>query len=390
MNELADILSAVSDSHRPQWDGAVLATLVCVDGSSYRRPGARMLIRPDGATLGTLSGGCLEQEIREHCFEWTREGAVFKSFDLRGEREAVFGWGSGCNGMIGVLLEKTDSRRPLLESMQELLSRRKAFALATLFATHGQLQLPVGTLLFDGETINTDLPPPLRDAVLEDARASLACGHSRNFTYEILPGMAQVLIEVIKPPVSLLLFGSSTDAMPVAQAALQLGWSVTVLDKRDPDDVAPRFPPNVRTVEIENGTTPQDLIDDQSVAVVMTHNFVDDAAIVANLLPTPVRYVGLLGGRARSRKLVGLIQHDQPQLKLGKLHAPIGLDLGALDPQEIALSIVAEILAFIRGRNGASLRERRGSMHFDSHTIARHVEATHDFSVTLSRAGIES
>ena len=375
MKEFAAIVEALGRNPAR----AVLATLVSVEGSSYRRPGSRMLILDDGTTVGTLSGGCLEAEICENAFAWTAQGPVLKSFDISGDSESAMdlvGWGSGCNGVLGVLLEPVAAKAPLLRAIQQQLDARKSCAVATLFSASGGMGSAIGsTLVICGDNISGDLSAPLRNAVGQDALAALACGHSRNFTYEIPGGMAQVFVEVLKPPVSLLLFGAGSGASAVAQTARQLGWRVTVLDKRPVEQVRPLFPHADSVLELDGVSIPGELIDEQTAAVVMTHHFLDDVAIVGALLHTPVRYVGLLGGRTRAKRLSAELARDFPAAKLGRLHSPVGLDIGAVDPDEIAVAIVAEIIAALRGRSGGSLRERTGAMHFDTHPIKRHVNA---------------
>src|SRR5689334_4113334 len=131
MKELAAIVESLSMSG----GNAVLATLVSVQGSSYRRPGARMLILGDGKTIGSVSGGCLEKDICENAFDWTDSGPCIKYFDVRSGSETVFGWGSGCKGVVGILLERAGPGLDYLRLVHSKIRQRATCAVATIFST---------------------------------------------------------------------------------------------------------------------------------------------------------------------------------------------------------------------------------------------------------------
>ena len=372
MRELHSIVEAFEQA-RASGKRAALATVVSVRGSAYRRPGARMLITEDGQTTGTISGGCLERDVILRAQRVIERGeATLATYDSTDEREVDFGAGLGCGGVIQILIEPLPraSEPAHLSLVDELLRRGERGLLATVWRTSSPQIARRGSRLLlasDGELWNDIGNPKLTAQIEQDARELLRTRRSAEQTYELPAGDAEVLLEVLQPPVPLVIFGGGYDAVPLMQFAHELGWHVTVVDGRPGAVSRARFPwADVLILCRPEQARDQVPLTSDTVAVVMTHNYRSDLQLLEMLLPSPVGYLGLLGSRRRSQRL--LQELDQPGINLtrtqrSKLHAPIGLDIGAETCEEIALAIVAEIRAVLAGRGGGHLRERRTPIH---------------------------
>jgi xanthine dehydrogenase accessory factor len=358
-------LHAVLDTWR-RLDGlnadAVLATVVHVSGSAYRRPGARMLIVPDGRRVGSISGGCLEGEITRRAAWLTRSGRpVVRAYDTTSDNAGAWEFGMGCNGIVQIMLEsvKAADTREMLDFLDTHRHSRQAAVVATVVRTDARADVQVGDrLLFDeagvagGTLIGSTLEREVRQ------RASSAMSEETSCFARI--GTADVFIECVRPPVPLLIFGAGDDAVPLATIAKQLGWHVTVADGRPSYAKAERFPGVDRIVTLR----PADLcygleIDPDTVVVMMTHNYALDVRLLPRLLDAGPRYLGLLGPRARAEMLFADVGVSPPAF----VHAPVGLDIGGDTPAITALSIAAEIQAAVSDRAGGMLRGRDSAIH---------------------------
>ena len=346
--------------------GAVLATVVRVDGSSYRRPGARMLIGRDGSRLGTISGGCLERDLAEHAFFLTDAGPVTIAYDTR-PGGAHAGLNLGCEGVVHVLLERLGGPDDPLAPLREVLDTATPAALATVYRATSVLG---GRTLFRG----TGVPPASatsfnaeergRDARATEAAAlTLRDGLPRTVA---LPAGGEALVERLDPPPPLLIFGAGEDAQPVADIAAAAGFAVTVIDRRPGLASRDRFPRAAATLTAEPDALADLPLSSWSAAVVMSHRFDDDGGYLAALLRSPVGFVGLLGSKRRAARLLTDLHRRGVSLgpaELSRLHAPVGLDLGSRGPEEIALSVVAEVVAWRNGRRGGPLGERHAPIY---------------------------
>lgn len=328
MKELQAIVRTLVQS--PARSG-VLATLVRVEGSSYRRPGARLLLLPDGTRIGSISGGCLEEDVlaRARRVEATGKPEVVV-YDTTSENDLVWGVGLGCHGVVRVLVEKLPPAPAWAVSLDDCFRQRKS---AALRVSYENAQGALGTTWAGpGEA----------------------------------PGAGD-FVQVVPPPLKFLIFGAGDDAQPLARLGSELGWSVTVCDPRPAFASAARFP----TADEVIAAPAADLVaraapDRHSVAVVMTHHYVHDRPVLRDLLPQPLPYLGLLGPKKRAQRILddlrgeGVVPTAQ---QLERLHAPVGLDLGADGPEQVALAIVAEIQATLASRPATPLRARTGPIH---------------------------
>ena len=371
MNELRAVLDACAKIRR-EGTRAALATVVCVEGSAYRRPGARMVVTEDGQTTGSVSGGCLERDVCERAIRVMADcDPALAVYDTRSEGDIVWGYGLGCNGLVQVLIEPLGSARPWqqIDFLDACLARDERGVMATVFRVDGAVEARIGSRLMvdgHGELVGGAEVPALARAVLGDARESLATGSTTVREYALGDARrAAVLIEVIDPPVPLVIFGADADAVPVAELARTLGWRVTIVDTLARPASRYRFTSadSILLCRPEDaGTIP---LSSRDVALLMTHNYLHDRDLLKLLLPSPVRYVGCLGPKRRAERLLselagGLTLREE---QTGRVFAPVGLDIGAEQPEEIAVSIIAEVCAALRGRGGGPLRHRSAPIH---------------------------
>jgi xanthine/CO dehydrogenase XdhC/CoxF family maturation factor len=275
----------------------------------------------------------------------------------------VWGLGLGCHGDVVVLLERlVPGRHPdALRFLRACVRERRSGVLATLFRIEGAVEACVGDRLMlnaDGAALSSIGDPELRRALERDAREVLASGRTTVREYALANGSAEICLEHVAPPTALQVFGAGEDALPVVRLALALGFTVAVADSREAKVSAGRFPGahDVRCIDFDRLDAARLLIDRGTAVLVMTHHFLYDLALLRFLLGTPAFYVGFLGPAQRWRNLL-------QELDRHRLHGPVGLDIGAETPEEIALSVLAEIRAVAAGRPGGFLRDRPGPLH---------------------------
>lgn len=372
MKELQEILKAYEAIKQAESRGK-LATIVKVRGSALRRPGARMLIRNDGSSVGSLSSGCLEGDVIERAMQ-TMEShdAITVTYDMTLPENELWGLNLGCNGIIQILLESLPPsiRSPQLKFLAECISKQTTGVIASVFRVDGELKATVGSHLFiggDGRIAEDIKNPALTAALTEDCISVLRSKTGCTKEYRFTEGVAEALIEYIKPPLPLFIFGAGADAIPLARMAKDLGWIVTVVDHRPAFLNTVNFPTADQFVLARPEEVAQKItLNSDAVAVVLTHDLSHDLQILRTLLPSKASYVGLLGPSKRAKLLLeklketGFIPTSQ---QLSRFHAPVGLNIGAESPEEIALSILSEIQAFLNGRSGGFLRDHPGPIH---------------------------
>lgn len=319
----------------------VLATIVATSGSTYRKPGARMLILADGSYRGLLSGGCLEADLKIHAQEVLVSGvARAVEYDMRGPDELLFGMGAGCEGAMRVLLEPAAAGSIAAQALTTAMDAAGEGRATSLVIVHEAAHLNLGTYA-PGEP----LPPELTAAAAE----ALARGASSGLDIEVGARRLRAFVQFLAPPPNLLICGAGPDAPPVVSAARALGWRVTVVDHRPAYADARRFPgADVLCADADSLHRSVEL-SRYHAAVVMSHHLNSDAAYLRALATAKTRaYVGLLGPRARRQRLLQEIGGAADFLR-AQLHSPVGLNLGALTPEAIALAIVSEIHGWLAG-----------------------------------------
>jgi xanthine/CO dehydrogenase XdhC/CoxF family maturation factor len=352
----------------------VLATIVAVEGPSYRKPGARMLLAPDGRRAGTVSGGCLEAEVAKRAWWLTESGPTVERYSTVPD-DGEMPYGSGCGGVLHILLERRVTAAPLLTALAAAFRARIPLAITTV------LNGPeIGRRAFAGLPPD-DLHASAQDAacydrpVLQDL-AERAHSSKQSFDSEItMDGVKiHVWVDYRQARPGLWIFGAGDDAKPVLRLARGLGWFAAVSDGRAHLATEERFREadevQVLTIPDLPATAHLDLRPTDA-AIVMTHSFEQDSRILALLLAgsadLPLAYLGVLGPQRRTRDILvevaGILHLSHPEERaehwLGQLHAPTGLDLGAETPATIALSILAEIQQVLSNGTAEPLREVR-------------------------------
>jgi xanthine dehydrogenase accessory factor len=372
MRELSEVLTAYKAA-RTKGEPLLLATLVRVEGSTYRRPGARMLMTGERQLAGGISGGCLESDVLKKALWRTEQGeAVVLQYDSRADDELAFTFGLGCNGLVELLLERLDPSRPhVLDFLERSQAERVTAAIATVVVSGAGRERVGARVMRDalGRTDASVQDDALRALLLEDLSQALASGQSGYLRRETDACVVEVAIEVVTPAVPLVLFGTGFDVHPVVELAKNIGWHVTVVGTRPSGNLKTRFPRADAWVGSRAGRVLEELhLDERTLTVLMTHNYSEDEEVLPRLIASPVRYIGVLGPRRRLERLLTSLEGQgvRPTAEQrSRLHGPVGLDIGAEGADEIALSIVSELQAFVAGRQGGALRQRTVPIHPD-------------------------
>lgn len=381
MNEVQTLLD-VFDTATAQGERCALATVVSVEGSSYRRPGARMLVCEGGRSAGAISAGCLEGDVIEHAqlVMQTGEPRLVEYDTASTSDEMAWGLGLGCNGLVRVLVEPVERGSLYVEALRRSCdSPADAVPLrvATVYRHTRSGPVPsaerveIGARLYlddDGgawhERLGALWAARLEDEVRARFHGETTCGGRIRDTDD---GEMEFLVEALLPPVPLVVFGAGQDVLPVVELARGLGWHTEVVDPQARPASRDRF----ATADRVTLARPEEVaahvrITPRTVALLMSHDYAHDRSLLAFLLSSPAAYVGVMGPRERTNRMLGELSATggtPHPADLGRLHSPVGLDIGANSPAEVALSIVAEMRAVLDGRRGGMLRERRGSIH---------------------------
>src|SRR5438067_2038961 len=367
MSELQDVLGAIEEG-RARGEPMALATIVGVRGSTYRREGARLLVKKQGHPIGTISGGCLEGDVRVAAEEVMESGTPqLLHFDLTADDEAVWGWGLGCNGVIDVFVEPAEGAGRTAEASRDAIERQEAVAsVLVIEADEGSATTPGARLVVHraGRVEGTLGDQSMDERCTEEALRALRDGHSATVR---IAGDVRAFIEVLTPATRLLVCGAGHDAMPLVRFASNLGLAVEVIDDREAFLKPTRFPEAARLVKAEPVDAARAAeVDDRAFVIVMSHNFLRDKDYLRSFLGTAARYIGMLGPRARLDKILDALRAEGLEIRpedLEVVHGPAGLDLGGDGPEEVGWAIVAEILAVQNGGTGGFLKDRTGPIH---------------------------
>lgn len=337
---------------------AAIATVVRIRGSSYRRPGAKFLVEDDGCTLGGVSGGCLEADVRELAIGVMRSGkSRLLHYETGSDDHTVWGLGLGCNGSVDIFLQTATepSHLEILDAMQGLL-KQDAGPLALATIVDGPDCVGCAILLHPGGGVAGSTGRPEFD--LEIQRLAADCLGGGVSRLDELGGYV-VFTDVLMAPPRLIVCGAGDDSCPLVAFASEVGFAVTVVDHRAAYLLPARFPSARLLLNLrpEDGLTPLG-VNSETQVVVKTHSFGHDRDWVRAFVEAGAAYVGLLGPRARKDEILRQIGPDAAQV-----FGPAGLDIGADGPEQIAISIVAEILAVRSRRHGWHLREKAETIH---------------------------
>jgi len=377
LKELSEIINAY-DKAVLDGKSTALATVVHVDGSSYRRPGARMLVDDEGFLTGAISGGCLEGDaLRKAMLALSQQKTKLVTYDTSNEDDMTIGIQLGCAGIIQVLFEPINNSSPYnpIELIRESISRRQHAVLLTLFNLDNKNQEQRGTCLLlqeDGILRGDIQHQDFQDALVNDMKDVLQSGKSIFKSYVDQHQSNTAFIEFMQPAVSLVIVGAGNDAIPIMQIANTLGWDIRVVDGRNSHAKPEKFQTACQVLvskpEEVLGQLP---IDDRTAFVMMTHNYNYDIAMLKALLPMDIPYIGMLGPKKKTARMLKEIQDAGLKIDdkmLEKVYGPTGLELGAETPEEIALSITAEILSVMNGTPGGQLKRKNDVIHSRSGT----------------------
>lgn len=353
-SRILQLLARLVDEGR----AAALATVVNIEGSAYRRPGAKMLVADDGSMAGGVSGGCLEADVREIALSVIRQGAPrLLHYDTGSDDETPFGLGHGCNGAVDILVQRATQADVLgtARRVLQLLQGDSAFSVSTV--VRGAAGLGRSVVVDEhGKVTASTGDANLDRRIAERAGDILEIGVSQ---LHDLDGL-QIFTEVQVPPPSLLVLGAGEDARPLVAVASDIGFRVAVVDHRPAYLNTEHYPGGTRLVEAWPDSKFSDLpLGPRTYAVVKTHSLEHDREWVRRLLSTDIPYIGVLGPRARIEEMLRELGAEDDD----RIFGPVGLDLGAEGPEQIAVSIVAELLAVISGREPGHLRQREGAIH---------------------------
>jgi xanthine dehydrogenase accessory factor len=375
MSDLMRVAAALTRASRLD-QPSVLATVVRTEGSTYRRIGARMVSFPDNSHVGAVSAGCMETDVLLRAERVRATGRVeLATYDTRTPEDLVWGFGTGCGGRSELLLEPLDSEQAAAKAtvLREVAGMRGRSVLATVVRA-SDLRLEPGeqALLLHaspGLIGFADLPAGLRAVIEASARARLRLGSPCAVLHSWAAAELDIAYEICRPQVRLCVCGAGPDAVPLVALAEQMGWQVTLIDHR-PGLLSSDQWPEVDRMLLHSPAEAVAAIEraDCDAAVVMSHSYEWDLVQVGALLAAGVSYVGVLGPRRRTRRMIEDLVVTGADA--ARLYAPVGLDIGGETPQEIALAIVAEVQAVREGRPGAPLRDRPGAIHEESVTMA--------------------
>ena len=365
--EIRDIILAYKEAQR-HGRKAALATVVHVEGSSYRRPGARMLVEDDGRMTGAISGGCLEGDaLRKAQLAISQQQNKLVTYNSLDDEDASFGVQLGCNGIVHILFEPIDpgGEDNPVALLEKCMAQRRDAVLVTLFSLQNYTGLQPGTCYYsDGDAfMGTITDAKLFSRVSVAATEVLAAKSTVVKPF----GAVDALIAWIGPAVSLVIVGAGNDALPLLSMANLLGWQVTVVDGRRSHATLQRFPAAHRIIAGKPVDVLKQIpVDDRTFFVLMTHNYNYDLEMLGLLLHQPCGYIGTLGPRKRLNRMLMELNEKGSGItarQRSMIYGPTGLDIGAEAAEEIALSVLAEIRAVMAGRSGGLLRDRQDGIH---------------------------
>ncbi|HKO80988.1 MAG TPA: XdhC/CoxI family protein [Chitinophagaceae bacterium] len=366
-----EIISILKAFKTAQQEGrqTALATIVHVEGSSYRMPGARMLVEDNGKMTGAISGGCLEGDALKKALlamhERRNKLVTYNTLD----DDVNFGVQLGCNGIVHILFEPIDPNQVNnpIALLEKFYRQRKNSVVVTLFSLNNIPGPQPGTCFFLNEEISANKIEDDNFATIIKEDAMEVLRHQSSLLKQYTEHELTAFIELLQPPVSLIIVGAGNDALPLVDMATILGWQITIIDGRATHANKQRFSKAHQIIvgkpaEVITQVVP----DEKTVFVLMTHNYNYDLAMIKLLLPLKSRYIGTLGPKKKLERMLTELQEEGISItdeQKATIYGPTGLDIGAETPEEIALSIVAEIKTVLTGYQGGFLRSRPSAIH---------------------------
>ncbi|NER11860.1 XshC-Cox1-family protein [Leptobacterium flavescens] len=337
-HELKKIIEAFIHAEKNKLK-AVLATVVDLDGSSYRRPGVRMLIQENGKMIGAVSGGCVEKEVLRQSQEVFKTGhSKLMTYDGR--------YRLGCEGILYILIEPFQPETALIEAFHKCIEERRSFEVISRYKKKEGIEPGLGSEIRFSEKESF---PFSGTTVTPEAEGSLSV-----FSQEMPPCFKLVIV------------GAEHDAVQLCLFASFSGWEVSVISSPSDPKTLANFPGATKIYSVAAEEMDVSLIDGQTAVVLMTHNFANDLKYLLRFKDTDPAYIGLLGPAHRREKLLNQFLEYCPEISdqfLDRIHGPAGINIGAETPQEIAVSIIAEILSVVREQEPMPLHKKMGGIH---------------------------
>lgn len=371
MKEIKDILAAYKRAVVDRKKTA-LATVVHVEGSSYRRPGARMLVTDDGMLTGAISGGCLEGDaLRKALLAINENKNKLVTYDTTDEDDAKFGVQLGCNGIVHILFEPINSTQATnpLTLLQMVQEKRSDVLVVTIFSLNQQGNQPGTQLLYrEGSALvyAEGAQEEIKAQLGEELKSALSNKQTRFKDLQIGAEELTAFVEFIPPAIALHVFGAGNDALPLVAMAEILGWETTVIDGRRTHLTSERYPSATLLLKKAEFALEDLSFDRQSAAILMTHNYNYDLEVLSQICKTACPYIGVLGPRKKMNRMLDELAESGKKIddaSLINVYSPVGLDLGAETAEEIALSISAEIKAVLSGKSAQMLRDKDQPIH---------------------------
>lgn len=370
MKEIKAIINAYDNIDKENTHAA-LATVVRVQGSSYRRTGARMLVMDNGTWVGGISGGCLEGDaLKRARLAMVKSASTLITYDTTEGDAYQIGVGLGCNGVIDVLftpLNFQDTNNPVEILKSCLLASRQTHTLVTITAIEANaINAKAGEVIkYTGpESLLTCKDAGFEKQLKKAIDTQLAENKSAPQSFLVADGRTvETFIEILPPEISMVIMGYQYDVYPLSRLLKEIGWRVTIV--ADPHKLNTSITAFADQV-IEPERFPGLPVDDHTVIILMSHDFKTDKYNLPKALKTAAPYIGMLGPRERSERIWRELAEEGKEISgenLSRIHAPMGLDIGAVTPEEIALSLAAEVRAFLSNRDGGFLRLRKTSIH---------------------------
>ncbi len=333
LHELKNIIRSAKIAKEQQLK-TVLASVVSLDGSSYRRPGVRMSIQENGKMIGAVSGGCVEKEVVRQAQSVFETGTPkLMVYDGR--------YRLGCEGILYILIEPFEPENAFYEAFENQCNSRKSFSIETSFSRAESNRFKGGSIFH-----------------LVDASYAISILYSEE--------ELDVFTQTIEPGFKLIIVGSEHDAVELCRYASNTGWEVDIIAPPDDSKNIDNFPGASRFLGIHESEFAQLNFDSQSAIVMMTHSYVKDLKYLSEVIEKNIPYIGLLGPSKRREKLINDIIEKKPEIEdsfFERLYGPAGINIGAETPQEIAISILGEILSVIRNQKLISLRDKSRGIH---------------------------
>jgi len=364
MKEIKTIIDAFH-AHQEDEQRTALATVINVDGSSYRRTGARMFVTENGDWVGGISGGCLEGDaLRRAKMAIMQDKASVVTYDTTEDDAHQIGVGLGCNGIIDILITPITEEvvHHPIHVLEKAGRERKPQVLVTVVESDYEV-LTKGTVLLYEDDTSFLAATGGADALLNEVHTAFAKKKSHLAELEVEGEPLRCFVEFLPPPIHLIVQGGNYDIYPLLRLGREMGWRLSVIaNPKKLDRTAFELADDILSSKNEDPP----LIDEYSATILMAHDYKTDLKHLKAMLNSDIPYIGLLGPRKRTLKMYADLAKEDRGLSVAdeeRIHSPVGLDIGATSPEEISLSILAEIIAHFSGRSGGHLKHREGPIH---------------------------